>query len=241
MKSSSTSPTAGSHAAMQQHNTSSCMSPSGNQRERPSLQYGCHAAHLEDGPAGRLALRYAVVNGRPVQLLPCGAPTKHLTTLLHGMLQSQCGQLLGTPSKWAFSVMVGSRSKPGSPSYRQPAVTTPTNATVMQSPSTFSCRIPRIVGIWARGHWAKPQLLRDSTLLAQCHHWHGTVAPCSSIVQHGCHCSRLRHTYIGSCVVTDLAQEQLDAGKHDDRLEHREPLAIIVECLEQVLQPPTDR
>ena len=36
--------------------------------------------------------------------------------------------------------------------------------------------------------------------------------------------------------VADLAEEQLDAGKHDDGLEHQEPLAVVVKRLEQVLQ-----
>ena len=39
------------------------------------LQVECQVAHLEHSPAGRLALRYAMVNGRPVQLLACTKST----------------------------------------------------------------------------------------------------------------------------------------------------------------------
>ncbi len=41
--------------------------------------------------------------------------------------------------------------------------------------------------------------------------------------------------------IADLAQEQLDAGKHDDGLEHGEPLAVTVECLKQVLEQSKDQ
>ncbi len=40
--------------------------------------------------------------------------------------------------------------------------------------------------------------------------------------------------------IADLAQKELDAGKHDDGLEHGESLAVTVERLKQVLQQSED-